>query len=122
MTATEQLRKLLDERGVEHLDKHTELVPEVSEWDSTWWRGIAGLEFHAVSDETCGREGCVYINGVYLTPKQAIAATLNPEIVRCRDCIWYRPFPGIQITYGICKKTHLEVDDNGFCVWAERWE
>ena len=79
MTATDELRKLLDERGVKHEDKHTELVPEVSEWDSTWWHGIAGMEFHAVGDETCGREGCVYVNGTYLTPEQAIAATLGSD-------------------------------------------
>lgn len=79
MTATDELRKLLDERGVKHEDKHTELVPGISDWDSTWWRGIAGLEFHAVGDETFGRDGCVYINGTYLTPEQAIAATLGNE-------------------------------------------
>lgn len=76
-SSTTILRRLLDERGVEHEDKHTELVPGISDWDSTWWRGIAGLEFHAVGDETFGREGCVYINGTYLTPEQAIAATLG---------------------------------------------
>lgn len=77
MSATDELRHMLDERCVEHEDKHTELVPGISEWDSTWWRGIAGMEFHAVSDETCEREGCIYINGTYLTPEQAIAATLE---------------------------------------------
>lgn len=80
MSATDELRSLLDERGVEHEDKHTESAPGVSDWDSTWWRGIAGLEFHAVGDETYGREGCVYINGTYLTPEQAVAATLEREI------------------------------------------
>ena len=86
MTATDELRKLLDERGVKHEDKHTELVPGISDWDSTWWRGIAGLEFHAVGDETFGREGCVYINGTYLTPEQAIAATLGRRECKLRDC------------------------------------
>lgn len=49
------------------------------------------------------------------------------EIVRCKDCVWYLPFPGslpfpgMQITYGICQKSHLEVDEDGFCAWSERW-
>ena len=80
MTATDELRRLLDERGVEHEDMHTELASDISGWDSTWWRGIAGMEFQAVGDETYGREGCVYINGIYLTPEQAIAATLGTPI------------------------------------------
>ena len=79
MSATDELRKLLDERGVEHEDKHTELVPDISGWDSTWWQGIAGMTFLAIEDKTCGREGCVYINGTHLTPEQAIAATLGSD-------------------------------------------
>ena len=79
MTATEKLRALLDERGVEHEDKYTELAPDISGWYSTWWQGIAGMTFMAISDETVGREDCVYINETYLTPEQAIAATLGSD-------------------------------------------
>ena len=78
MTAIEELRKLLDERGIEHEDMYTKLAPGIKDgWDSTWWRGIAGLEFHAVGDKIHERDGCVYINGKHLTPEQAIAATLG---------------------------------------------
>lgn len=94
MSATDELRKLLDGRGIEHEDKHTELVPDISDWDSTWWQGIAGMTFLAIEDKTCGREGCVYINGTHLTPEQAIVATLGSherttKMYRDEHGIWH---------------------------------
>lgn len=112
--ATEPLRKLLDERGVEHEDKHTELVPGISEWDSTWWRGIAGMTFLAVSDESVGHEDCIYINGAYLTPEQAIAATIGSELpydklLRCLETDWY-----IRATWdGLRKFWCIELTEEG---------
>lgn len=47
------------------------------------------------------------------------------EIVRCRDCVWYKPFhtfAGEQLNEGICKKTANEVGEDGFCAWGERRE
>ena len=42
--------------------------------------------------------------------------TIQPEIVRCKDCKHYE--------YGICKKAGLCVNKspNGFCDWGERRE
>lgn len=78
MTATDELRKLLDEHGVEHEDSHEVTVAGVHEWDVTIWLGVAGVRYLAVSCDDCdGKEGCVYLYGAYLTPKQAIAATLR---------------------------------------------
>lgn len=51
--------------------------------------------------------------------------TLHEEIVRCRDCAWYKPyhsFAGAQLDLGICKKIQYEVDENGFCACGERRE
>ena len=50
---------------------------------------------------------------------------LREEIVRCRDCEWYKPFHsfvGEQLDEGICKKLDYEVGEGGFCAWAERRE
>ena len=51
--------------------------------------------------------------------------TLHEEIVRCLDCVWYKPyhsFAGVQLEEGICEIDHRCVDDDDFCSWAERRE
>lgn len=42
--------------------------------------------------------------------------TIQPEIVRCKDCKHYR--------HGLCMKASMCVNksENGFCDWAERRE
>ena len=75
-SATERLRELLDERGIEHYDKH-ECKNNFLEWYSTWWRGIAGIRFLAIGFDMPDHPNCLYIDGAYLTPEQAIAATLD---------------------------------------------
>ena len=67
MSATERLRELLDERGVEY-DTDDEDGCEFTEWMAN------GLEWEADS-----RGELVYLTPVMLiTPEQAIAATLGP--------------------------------------------
>ncbi len=71
MTATEILRRLLDERGVEHEGETDE-----DGWAYTRWHGFDDTGWLAASDELCG---LLDLRGRYLfTPAQAIAATLGP--------------------------------------------
>lgn len=90
MTATEELRRLLDERGVEWWQSANTLGCIFTRWYSPLF-----------GDEVCemenGEEGLVLFDH-FVTPEQAIAATLGDvdatserqrdavEVVRCRDC------------------------------------
>ena len=42
------------------------------------------------------------------------APTVQPEIIRCKDCKYYK--------YGICMKIGANKSFYGFCDWAERGE
>ncbi len=63
MTATEELRRMLDERGVEHTDA------EDGHAQHTWWSDGD----HEIGASNSGERLAVY----NLTPEQAIAATLG---------------------------------------------
>ena len=69
MTATDELRRLLNERGVNYEGETDE-----DGWAFTRWHGFDDTGWLAVSDEQCG---LLDLRGRYLfTPAQAIAATL----------------------------------------------
>lgn len=71
MTATDELRRMLDERGVEYEDETDE-----DGWAFTRWHGFDDTGWLAASDELCG---LLDLRGRYLfTPEQAIEATLGP--------------------------------------------
>ena len=72
MTATDELRKLLDERGVEHYDG-----TETTLWlkDGTGYRASADL----------GLNGFIHLHLWCITPAQAIAVTLGNEDVYTRE-------------------------------------
>ena len=72
-TATEVLRRMLDERGVEY-----EGETEEDGWAFTRWHGFDDTGWLAASDGVCG---LLDLRGRYLfTPEQAIAATLGPKV------------------------------------------
>ena len=71
MTATDELRRLLDERGVEHVDA------EDGHTQHTWWSDGD----HEVAASNSGERLAVY----NLTPEQAIAATLGRGT--CRETV-----------------------------------
>lgn len=71
MTATEELRRLLDERGVEY--QFNEII-KVFEWH---YEGTDGDGFAHATEV----QGGINIIACSLTPEQAIAATLGP----CND-------------------------------------
>ena len=90
MTATNELRKMLDERGVKHCD-----ISPITYWGEllgrfeTWWGerpdGTAGYAYVAV--ETDGK---LLLEAYNLTPAQVIEATLGREecesvVVDCYD-------------------------------------
>ena len=68
-SATERLRALLDERGVEHVDA------EDGHTQHTWWSDGD----HEIAASNSGKRLAVY----NLTPEQAVAATLGPGT--CED-------------------------------------
>ena len=72
MSAIEKLRKLLDERGVEHYDG-TELT--------LWLKD--GLGYRASADE--GLNGFIHLHLWCTTPEQAVEATLGRG--ECHDCL-----------------------------------
>ena len=66
MTATDELRRLLDERGVEHEDR--------DDW-GTWW-SYNGTEACYVMSHG----GIFFLNVKSVTPEQAIEATLGGDL------------------------------------------
>ena len=70
MTATEELRRLLDERGVEHYDGTN---------GTLWGKDASGYRFSA-DELTSGR---MSVHMWCETPEQAVAATLG--LGTCRD-------------------------------------
>lgn len=130
MTATERLRVLLDERGVEwetriEIDTGIEHIiwhpTELSQWDWNEEFGAGWL--------TGWQQG--------VTPEQAIAATLGDsdttgarqrdavEVVRCRDCACFSVDDSDHDyrTGWWCKRWDTDmVMPDGFCAWASRKE
>jgi len=132
-TATERLRALLDERGVEY------------RWDNgtaTWY--VDGVMYNA-----WGRDNeRLTMSVCHLTPEQAIAATLGScncsssertsdidatgerqrdavEVVRCRDCACFSVDDSDHDyrTGWWCKRWYTDmVMPDGFCAWASRKE
>lgn len=99
-SATEVLRRLLDERGVEYEGETDE-----DGWAYTRWHGFDDTGWLAASDELCG---LLDLRGRYLfTPEQAIAATLGS--FNCTDD---------ERTNGTCRN----VADDGFeCSECKSW-
>ena len=74
MTATDELRRLLDERGVEYLD---------SEDDTTIYYANSGYRYtYNVNPES----GWAQLFGYHLTPEQVITATLGTPERTCEYC------------------------------------
>lgn len=72
MTATDELRRLLDERGVEHVDYGGKGHEDEVGRPATWWSGEHG-ECTAVQRDDVR----LLTVEVFLTPAQAIDATLG---------------------------------------------
>lgn len=70
MTATDELRRMLDERGVEW--------HKSNERGSTFWNGQYGIGYYAKAN---GDGETLRILGVNLTPEQIIAVTLGVRVV-----------------------------------------
>ncbi len=66
MTATDELRRMLDERGVEHYDGY-----DYTEWD------VGGI--HYLANDHLRLEGRMVLRRT-CTPEQAIEATLGPRV------------------------------------------
>ena len=111
MSATEKLKALLDERGVEHYDG-----TERTLWGYEQTGEDTGIYRFAAS-EISG--GFLQFDMFRITPEQAIAATLGtPEIVRCKDCRY-------AIADGNGCGVHADYVDtapDGFCNRGERRE
>lgn len=63
-------------------------------------------------------------DGVKGEPKHAsIDVTVKEPIVRCRDCVWFKPYEAPKVDGFKCIRvtTPFQVFDYGFCAWGERW-
>lgn len=117
MSATDELRRMLDERGVKWEDDTP--VPSMKPW-KTSFTSFTGEEVSlGCYDEPKWIMGTL----VFRTPEQAIAATLgelHEEIVRCRDCKYF-----LADELGeVCGLFDFEIIDGkmreGFCAWGKR--
>ncbi len=115
MTATDELRRLLDERGVKYYDMQNRGI----------WFGISedGKDHKYEAFEQT--DGLIEIDAFDLTPEQAIVATLGtPEIVRCRDCKYCKQREAI-LPPMVCERWgyhNFKTEPGRFCSWAERRE
>lgn len=100
--AIKDLCKLLEAREVE-FKTHDTVIGKAVTWSGSTCNWVALLD-------EMGLAVAVYKD--YLTPEQAIAATLGEEIVRCGKCR-HAVEPPICITWA----NHLDPD--GFCAWSE---
>ena len=89
MTATDELRRLLDERGVEHRDRysHTKGRENPGTSFTTWFVNRDNARFTARADELDDGEFGLFfsVEAYRVTPEQAIAATLGDT-----DATWAR--------------------------------
>ena len=121
MTETEELRGVLREFGVQY---------QACGDSFTIWKHDGKTATYAEYPEGGKLKA-------FVTPEQAIAATLGPQIVRCKDCkhfthnkeFWIEPpkvpFPMIGATSDCCDfwaDTECKVEPDGFCAWGERKE
>lgn len=128
MSATDELRRLLDERGIKF--KAWDGVHPITVWHDEQFSYeymerslLDGAKPYTgeVLDGTGFLKAVIHV----CTPEQAIAATLGePEIVRCRDCKHYDPYCTDD---GVCflpdgdgDFARWEVEPDGFCKWGER--
>lgn len=75
MSAIDELRRLLDKRGVESWDMQTRGL----------WFGITGNDHKYEAHEQ--RDGLLLIEAMSLTPEQAIAATLGGEECKAKRMV-----------------------------------
>lgn len=126
-SATEELRELLDERGVEHYDG-----AERTLWGHEQTGENTGIYRFAAS-EISG--GFLQFDMFRITPEQAVEATLGDadatgererdavEVVRCRDCDRFAVDQSDHDyrTGWWCKRWDTDmVKPDGFCAWGER--
>jgi hypothetical protein len=108
MSATDELRKLLDERGVKYIDNDDER-DEIAEPLTTTWEYIqCGYEMVVTATEACDVENKPYLDmdfHHYFTPEQAIAATLGNGTCHME-----------QIPE--CRYDDIECNECGICLWG----
>lgn len=111
MSATEDLRRMLDERGVKHYDMQYSYATEVLWGGDTF--GGGGAKFTAYEQT----DGFICLEMADLTPEQAIAATLGAGT--CRNVheppknttFWLTP----HFKCSECGAVHVSMDYVYFC-------
>lgn len=123
MTATEHLRALLTERGVEWMDDSYAQL-----W-CTVWDGQDGKQWRMTENQS---GMLTELKAWKVTPEQAIAATLGSSncsnnctngerVVRCRDCESATDHcEGMDVYW--CEYLSRYVGADTFCAWALRKE
>ena len=108
MTATEELRRLLDERGVKYRDYFHA--------NKTWWGGRENVGWYA--EDRPSANGLYVMIEAVLTPEQAIAATLGGPST-CRNVheppkgTTFWPLPHFKCSE--CGATHVSMEYVYYC-------
>ena len=107
MTATDELRRLLDERGVEWSGRESNDVSNMTEWKCSKIKAVAMEERD---------DGTLGLGATHLTPEQAIAATLGAGT--CHDKNGFDPDTGFECTVcGAMVDDYMTTtEDTGHCV------
>lgn len=112
MRATDELRRLLDERGIEHDDEFVKsVIPYCDGYEATYWGGgsFGYVEPIRPKPNTIGSHPELTINDC--TPEQAIAATLGSG-----ECEWLLEHSGTLYDKWRCSKCgylHVESRTDG---------
>lgn len=122
MTATDELRRLLDERGISYIN--------VESIDGSYW-GIRWFARDNISAEWRENEERNEMLAMNITPEQAIAATLgNDDVYTREDCdfgVTSDLFGPSKLRMGTCKWEPADFVTEGEwwnteCGWSFTWE
>lgn len=98
-----ELKRLVEAAGLVGMDNH---APEC---DTYIFRDANG-DYHECWNGASGHVNVVFA----LTPEQAVAATLGPAIVHCRDCMYAHESNGQLVCWYRTLSKHVTTDD-AFC-------
>lgn len=104
--ATDELRRMLDERGVEWSASSDEIEHVTV---TRWLSGGNSIAYVELNDGFVGYEARLIISGLSITPEQAIAATLGGAE---RTCRWEYP-QGVNgwVGYTVCSSCGEKYDE-----------
>ena len=108
ISTTDKLRQLLTGRGVEWLN-----VKYEGKTYGVKWRGVGGIYFLVTEYDNENDDGTVYLHGVFMTPEQAVAATLGRGTCHLVETVHQREIAS-EFGGGCYDETTYDCDECGF--------